>query len=173
MNPLRLLFRQKTPYNGLGLIAFCSALSGPLLLEVLFNHRFLWFKEPTLWQEYAFSTLWQGWTTLGVLVTLMWGTDRDYSGLNHDLKSKYSMLLSLLGVSVYGLFGLPHWIWVYQMNLCTAWILFKGFCSALFLMGILSCMSDLICLYTEPFKGLIFSLTLASLIMYLTWGWIG
>ena len=171
MNPLRLLFQQKTPYKGLGLIAFCSALTGPLMLEMIFNHRSLWFNESSLWQEYAFALMWQGWTCLGVIVTLLWGTDRDYSGLNYELKSKYSALLSLLGVSIYGIFGLPHWVWVYQMKLCTGWTLIQGFILSIMLLTFLSCVSNLICLYAEPLKGLIISLNIAVITLYCTWGW--
>ena len=173
MNPLRLLFQQKTPYKGLGLIAFCSALTGPLMLEMIFNHRYLWFNEVSLWQQHAFSIMWQGWTYLGIVVTLAWGTDRDYSGLNYELKSKYSALLSLLGVGVYGIFGLPHWVWVYQMKLCTGWSLIQGIFLSMTLLGVLSCLSNLICLYTEPLKGLIISLNIAVFTVYFTWGWMG
>lgn len=115
MSAIQILLKRPATYKGLGLIALTSALITPLALEVIYNHSELWFKG--LWQDQAFINVWVIWTYFGVLTAVPWGIDRGFLGITPRLHYDYSLVLSLIGVAIYILFGLPSWVWLIQMSL--------------------------------------------------------
>ncbi len=147
MNPVRLLLNRPTSYRGLGLVALCSALIGPLTLEVIYNHADLWFQG--LWQDDAFTKVWLIWTGFGVLMTCSWGLDRGFLGLDSKIHRNYALSLSLIGVSVYLLFGVSTWVWLIQMSLVQAWEVL----SSVFVSAILLAFASLIACLIESYSA--------------------
>ena len=143
MNPLRLLLNRPSSYRGLGLVALCSALIGPLTLEVIYNHADLWFKG--LWQDDAFTKVWLIWTSFGILVTSSWGLDRGFLGISADIHRNYAISLGLIGVLIYLFFGLPAWVWLIQMSLVHTWDVL----SSVFLSSVILIFSTLLACLVE------------------------
>lgn len=172
MTPLKQLLSRSSPYQGLSLIAFSSALIAPLTLEVIFNHSDLWFGYEINWQIGAAPLIWQVWTTWGLLLTIAWGTDRDFNGLNPQVHQHYSSILSVIGVLTYLLFGIPSWVWLSHMNLTTEFALAQ----ALFLSACILITLSLLVVHIErrsnALNGLIVSLGLGGIILWLSWRWI-
>ena len=167
MSPVRLLLNRPSSYKGLGLLALCSALIGPLTLEVIYNHADLWFKG--FWQDDAFIKVWLIWTSFGILVTCPWGLDRGFLGINPDIHRNYAISLGLIGVLVYLLFGLPAWIWLIQMSLVHVW----DVVSSVVLSGVILTFATLLsCLVESQNSKSILGLVLGNLGGFLLLYWL-
>lgn len=172
MSPIQQLLSRSAPYRGLGLIAFMSALIGPLTLEVIFNHADLWFSMERNWQEGAFPLVWQVWTSLGVFLTLGWGIDRGFVGLDSETQKNYSSVLSLMGVGIYALFGLPCWGWMASMNLIEGVHALQAILLSISIMSALALLASQIEIRFSALHGMITSLTIGMSILWFSWGWI-
>ena len=170
MNPVQVLLARPSSLSGLGTIALCSALAGPLSLEIIFNHADLWFKGQ--WQDRAFPLVWVSWTVVGLFATTPWGLDRGFNGITKDLHAAYSILLSLIGVSVYLFFSLPTWSWLYSMSLVE---LGEAF-TAVLLSGLVLVASagsaSVIEQRTSSLFGLLTGLLVGFILTQLTWSWL-
>lgn len=143
VRPTILLLRRPHALDGVPLLAFSSALIGPLALEVIFAHRGLWFEVEAAWQSYGLSMLWRAWLLLGSILLVGWGMNRaatggvagfpHLSGVEGHLsianpQRHYASLVTLIGSLTYIVFGLPTWFWVSQLGLTTeeSWMFLIG-----------------------------------------------
>lgn len=171
MNSVQLLLNRESSYSGLGLIATCSALIGPLTLEVIYNHADLWFTGP--WQNEAYPWIWLSWTSLGITLTSPWSLDRSFHGISQEVHRSYSLHLSMIGVIIYLLFGFPTWVWLYQISLVELSIVIKS----LMLSLIILFFSSICAALTELKLGSLISLSLGIFAGLLgtfgAWHWLG
>ena len=154
------------------MIATASALIVPLTLEVIFNHHDLWFNRSINWQDGAFPLLWEVWTIMGVLLTSAWGTDRAFEGLSKTTHGQYTAILSLVGVFVYCIFGVPSWIWLSSMNLVSGLKLVQ----TLAMSGVILCATSLLAVAVEvrssALSGMLSSFAVGGVILWFSWGWL-
>ena len=170
--PLHYLLRRPQSYYGLVLLAMSSVLLGPITLEVIFNHRDLWFTRADLWQSMAFSWVWLVWNTLGMLLTLAWGLDRKFNGLQKKLHQHYAILLSVSAVFVYNLFALPTWYWLWSMNLVEGWGLIESIVLSYLIMTLLSIGAIYIEEHFSSLLALFLGVCCSVVISWFTWHWI-
>lgn len=168
MRPVTLLLQRPSAFSGLGLIATISALSGPLCLEVLFNHSDLWFSG--LWQDQAFSFIWLTWTLMGLFVSSSWGLDRGFNGILPEIHRNYSLILSLIGVTVYIIFSIPTWVWLCTMSLTEFSEALYAISLSYGLLACASCVASLIEHKTSSLLGLVSGLSIGILLIRVTWG---
>jgi len=168
MKPVVLLLQRPSAFSGLGLIATMSALTGPLCLEVLFNHSDLWFSGP--WQDQAFAFIWLAWTLMGLIVSSSWGLDRGFNGILPEIHRTYSLLLSLIGVLVYILFSIPTWAWLCTMSLTETSEAFYAVSLSFGLLIFASCVASLIEDRFSSLLGLVAGLGMGLILLRLTWG---
>ena len=167
MSPVKHLLRRPSAFNGLGLIATVSALSGPLCLEILFNHADLWFSGP--WQDQSSALIWLSWTSIGLLMSTSWGLDRSFHGLHTHIHREYSLILSMIGVLVYFVFSVPTWVWLCTMSLSSASeVISRLFVSALVLICSASAAS-IVETKTSSLLGLIVGLSVGVFILWFGW----
>jgi len=143
VRPTVLLLSRPHALDGVTLLAFCSAVIGPLALEVIFAHRSLWFETESGWQRYGVSMLWRAWLLLGSILLVGWGMNRAATGgvaghaqlsgvLGHvsfaNPQRHYASLVTLIGSMIYILFGVPTWFWVVRLGLTTdeSWLFMFG-----------------------------------------------
>lgn len=167
MNPVTTLLARPSAFSGLGLIAVCSALSGPLSLEILFNHADLWFQG--LWQDQAFSIVWLSWTTVGVLSAVSWGLDRGFMGITPSIHATYSQVLSLIGVFIYLLFSIPTWVWLYRMSLVEVIYLFKTVSLSFIILSVSALSASSIEQRLSTLPGVITGLFVGGGLTHLVW----
>lgn len=130
--PTLLLLSRPHALDGVSLLAFCSAVIGPLSLEVIFAHRTLWFVAEDQWQFFAVSMLWRVWLLLGSILLVGWGMNRaatdgvaghvNLFGVKGvtviaNPQRYYASLVTLIGSFTYILFGIPMWFWVSRLGL--------------------------------------------------------
>ena len=170
MSSIQLLLSRPSAYQGLGLIATCSAVIGPLYMEVIYNHADLWFQGK--WQDQAFSKVWGVWTLLGILVSTPWGLDRGFLGITSTIHKQYCLILSAIGVCTYVAFSLPTWFWLTQMSLVDPW---NVLCTVAFSTLLLLLSASTACVIEQRSSslwGLVIGTGLGGAMVYLTWGWL-
>jgi hypothetical protein len=170
--PLRYLLGRPQAYSGLVLLALTSVLIGPLMLEVIFNHRDLWFDTMEAWQSMAFPCIWQGWNTIGVLITLIWGLDRSFDGLHQRLHLNYASLLSVIAALIYNFFAIPVWYWLWSMNLVSGIDLLESITLSYIMMTVLSLSMIYVESYFNSLVALSSGVTFSVPIFWFTWQWI-
>ena len=167
MNSVSILLNRPSTYHGLGLLATCSALIGPICLEVIYNHADLWFDG--LWQTQAFSKVWLSWSILGIFIATPWSLDRGFPGISPEIHWKYSLFLSFIGVYTYIIFSLPTWIWLVQMSLADASSIFQSVALSNIILITVSCFA---CFWEKRFgtlSALVSNMVTGLFLIYFAW----
>jgi hypothetical protein len=170
MSSIQLLLSRPSAYQGLGLIATCSAVIGPLYMEVIYNHADLWFQG--MWQDKAFSKVWGIWTLFGIIVSTPWGLDRGFLGITPTIHKQYCLILSAIGVCTYVTFSIPTWVWLTHMSLVNPWVVFSSIAFSTLLLIVSASTACVIEQRLNSLWGLVFGTVLGCALVYLTWGWL-
>ncbi|MEE2643512.1 MAG: hypothetical protein VYD19_01150 [Myxococcota bacterium] len=113
------LLKRSELYQGLGLIATCSALLVPVCLELIFSHRSQWFigQDADAWQEASLLWLWRAHAISMSFLLSGWAADRALFFPTHAPRARLALPLGLIAVAVSVLTAAPGWLWLTRLDL--------------------------------------------------------
>ena len=170
MKSVHILLKRESSYSGLGLIATCSAMIGPLSLEIIYNHADLWFSGP--WQDGAYPWIWLAWTCLGLGLTAPWSLDRKFHGISREVHLGYSLHLSAIGVAVYAVFGLPTCLWLHKISLVEASTVIESMSMSVLILLASSISASFAELKLSSIISMTSGVSLGALLIYGAWRWL-